>query len=120
LAKDGAIEDTEVFISESITREAIDATLKSLDVDLYVVLKVITRENIVLLPEGQKYANDGSLEFAFVNALKMGETATLEEITKRTSAEIAKIGMGKAKKNKWIQVKGQDVTRTVENPVDEN
>ena len=43
LAKDGAIEDTEVFISETITREDIDATLKSLDVDLYVVLKVISR-----------------------------------------------------------------------------
>lgn len=120
LAKDGAIEDTEVFISEKITRKDIDATLKSLDVDLYVVLKVITRENIVLLPEGQKYAKEGSLEFAFVNAIKMGETVTLEEIKKRTSDDIAKTGMGKAKNNKWIEVKGQEIKRIIENPVDEN
>lgn len=52
LQKDGAIPDTEVLVSEQNSREAIDATLKSLDVDLYVVLKVITRENIALTPEG--------------------------------------------------------------------
>ena len=80
LAKDGAIPDTEVLITETITREQIDATLKSLDVDLYVVLKVISRENIALTEEGQKYAKEGSLEFAFVNAIQMGETVTLDEV----------------------------------------
>lgn len=50
----------------------------------------------------------------------MGETATIDEIASRTSADVAKIGMGKAKKNKWIEVKGKDVKRIAENPVDEN
>ena len=52
--------------------------------------------------------------------MKQGETVSLDEMSQRVGADVAKIGMGKAKKQKWIEVKGKDITRVAENPVDEN
>ena len=47
----------------SITPAKLDAAVKSLLVDEYVVLEVIERRKIELSEEGQGYARDGTPEF---------------------------------------------------------
>lgn len=60
----GSIADTADLVSSlSITPAKLDAAVKSLLVDEYVVLEVIERRKIELSEEGQGYARDGTPEF---------------------------------------------------------
>lgn len=76
--------------------------LKSLNVDEYVVLEVNERRVIELTDEGKSYAENGSPEFQFVSAMQVGEKVSMAEMENRLGAQIAKIGQGKAMKQKWI------------------
>lgn len=50
----------------------------------------------------------------------MGEKADLAEMENRVGKQIAKIGMGKAMKEKWIKKDGSNFERVAENPVDKD
>ena len=55
----------------------MDAPLKSLLVDEYVLLEVIERRKIELTEEGAGYVKDGTPEFQYASALSVGtETLT--------------------------------------------
>lgn len=62
------------------------------------MLEVIEKKQIVLTEEGNSYAVNGSPEFQFVSAMKMGEKVDMAEMEGRVGAQIAKIGFGKAMK----------------------
>ena len=94
--------------------------MKSLSAEEYVSLAVIEKKLIELTDEGKGYAQAGSPEFQFVSALKIGEQADLAEMEKRVGAQVAKIGFGKAMKQKWIKKDGDKFERIAENPVDED
>ena len=89
----GMIADTADFTSKhNISPEELDPVLKSLESLEYLVLEVIERRQIVLTEEGQSYAANGSPEFQFVSAMKMGEKVDMAEMEGRVGAQIAKIG----------------------------
>ena len=63
-SESGEITDTaEVVVSLNVTPARLDAALKSLLVDEYVVLAVIERRRIELSEEGTGYATNGTPEF---------------------------------------------------------
>jgi phenylalanyl-tRNA synthetase alpha chain len=94
--------------------------LKSLLVDDYVVLEVIEKKLIELTEEGQSYAKDGSPEFQFVSKMQMGEKCDMAEMENRCGKQIAKVGFGKAMKQKWIKKDGNDFVRIVADIKDED
>lgn len=121
LAKNNKIENTEQFSQKSnIPKDNLDPVLKSLLAEDYIVLEVIERKVIELTEEGNDYATNGSPEFQFVSAMKMGESVNLATMGERIGDKKAKIGFGKAMKQKWIKKNGNDFERIVEKIVDED
>ena len=119
--KGGAIENTEQFSEENkVSREDLDPVLKSLSAEEYVKLEVIEKKLIELTDEGKGYASNGSPEFQFVSKMGQGETVSMPTMEERVGKQIAKVGMGKAMKQKWIEKAGADFKRIAENPVDED
>ena len=103
----GLIEDTaELVTLLSITPAKLDAAVKSLLVDEYVVLEVIERRKIELSEEGQGYARDGTPEFQYASALVVGAETPKIEVEAQVGVQIAKIGFAKAMKNKWVKIAG--------------
>ena len=121
VGKNGSIENTENFVEElGISSAILDPVLKSLVSEDFLVLEVIEKKQIELTEEGKSYAKEGSPEFQFVSAMKMGEKADLSEMENRVGKQIAKIGFGKAMKEKWIKKDGGNFERVAENPVDKD
>jgi phenylalanyl-tRNA synthetase alpha chain len=117
----GIIENTEDFsMKENIPADQLEPVLKSLLVDEYVVLTVLERKLIELTDEGLSYAKNGSPEFQFVSQMKMGEKVDMGEMENRVGAQVAKIGFGKAMKQKWIKKDGDKFERIAASPVDED
>ena len=101
------IEDSaELVASLNITQAKMDAPLKSLLVDEYVLLEVIERRKIELTEEGAGYVKDGTPEFQYASALSVGTETLKTEVEARVGAQIAKIGFAKAMKNKWVKLAG--------------
>lgn len=50
----------------------------------------------------------------------MGEKVDMAEMENRVGAQVAKIGFGKAMKQKWIKKDGEQFERIAENPKDED
>ena len=99
LDKNGKIDDSDNFANDNkIARDQLDAILKSLSSEEYIKLDVIERKLIELTDEGSGYVKNGSPEFQFVSAMKVGELVELPEMEKRVGAQISKIGSGKAMK----------------------
>ena len=94
--------------------------MKSLSAEEYIALEVIEKRVIELTEEGTSYAQAGSPEFQFVSAMAMGEQVDMAEMENRVGKQIAKIGFGKAMKQKWIKKEGEKFERIAENPVDED
>lgn len=64
--------------------------------------------------EGSSLADTGSHEVKVFNAIPVGaEGIAIAELTNIVGAEIAKIGQGKAFKNKWIKKDGDKLVRQV-------
>ena len=63
LDKETSIADTDSMVSETQSAQQVDAALKSLLVDDYVVLDVIEKKRIDLTEEGSGYAQKGTPEF---------------------------------------------------------
>lgn len=119
LDKNGSIADTADFtVQNNVTAEVVDPVLKSLSALEYIVLEVIERKKIELTDEGKSYAANGSPEFQFVSKMKMGEKVDMAEMESRVGAQIAKIGFGKAMKQKWIKKDGNQFERIAADPVD--
>jgi len=121
MGEQGQIDNTENFGEENkINKEDLEKVLKSLLVDEYLKLDVIERKVIELTDEGNSYAKNGSPEFQFVSKIEMGESVDMAEMEKRVGKQIAKIGFGKAMKQKWIKKDGSNFERIAENPVDDD
>jgi len=121
LDKAGSIENTESYQEEhKLDREELDPVLKSLSAEEYILLEVIEKKLIELTEEGNGYATNGSPEFQFVSAMKHEESVDMAEMENRVGKQIAKIGMGKAMKQKWIKKDGNNFVRIAENPQDDD
>ena len=121
LGKNGGIPNTEDFCnSEKLSKEDMEPVLKSLLVDDYVVLEVIEKKLIELTDEGNSYAQEGSPEYQFVTKMKMGEKCDMAEMENRCGKQVAKVGFGKAMKQKWVKKEGDKFERIVEIIVDED
>ena len=57
------IADSDVLVAKlGVTKEKMDAALKSLNVDEFVELKVIEKRRVELTQEGEGYLKNGSAE----------------------------------------------------------
>jgi len=75
------IEDTAAILATlGVTNLRLDAAVKSLLVDEYVVLEVIERREIALTDEGAGYAMHGTPEFQYASALTVGEEILKTEV----------------------------------------
>lgn len=116
---DGQIADTANFTKKhNLTAEDIYPVLNSLKALEYLKLEDIESKLIELTPEGQSYATDGSPEYQFVTNIQIGEKVDMPTMQSRVGDHIAKIGFGKAMKQKWIAKDGPNFQRTCDNPVD--
>ena len=121
LNEHNVIENTESYQeAHKIDREELDPVLKSLSAEEYIALEVIEKKLIELTEEGTSYAKAGSPEFQFVSAMTMGEQVDMAAMETRVGKQIAKIGFGKAMKQKWIKKDGDNFTRIVETVVDDD
>ena len=75
---------------------------------------------IELTEEGLSYSEKGSPEYQFVSNIKLDEKVDLKEMEQRIGQQVAKIGFGKAMKQKWIKKEEDLFIRIVENPVDQD
>lgn len=97
LNKDGHIADSESLVEASKqSNETVDAALKSLLVDEYVVLDVIEVRYLKLSDEGAQYAKHGTPEYQYANALALNEELPKTAVEEKAGKEIAKIGFAKA------------------------
>jgi len=108
LNENEVIADSAVLISEAGNSAAqVDAALKSLLVDDYVVLEVIERKTIELTNEAQGYVENGTPEFQYASALETGVQTLKTDVEAKVGAQVAKIGFAKAMKNKWVKISGE-------------
>lgn len=64
----------------------LDAAVKSLLVDDYVVLDVIERKMIALTEEGEGYARVGTPEFQYASALQVGAEVLKSDVEAQVGA----------------------------------
>lgn len=113
------IENTETYQEEAkIEKDVLEPVLKSLSAEEYVTLTVIERKEIELTDEGKGYATNGSPEFQFITKMTFGEKCDMATMEERVGKQIAKIGFGKAMKEKWLKKDGTGFERIAENPID--
>jgi hypothetical protein len=63
LAEKNQIDDSDCLISDALSAQQVDAALKSLLVDNYIVLDVISKQSLELTKEGAGYAANGTPEY---------------------------------------------------------
>jgi phenylalanyl-tRNA synthetase alpha chain len=83
------------------------AALISMVSDELVVLEGLESRSIQLTEEGSNYANHGTPEAQYVSALVKDEETLKTDLEAKIGAKLAKIGFGKAMKNKWISICGE-------------
>ena len=119
---EGEIADSANLVSQLGTNpRLVDAALKSLNVDEYVNLDVITLTLLELTAEGKSYQQNGTPEFQYMNSLEVDVETPKTEVEAKIGAQLAKIGFQKAMQNKWIQLCGdkkQNVKRIVKEAQD--
>lgn len=88
--------------------------------DIRVALQMIkyeqlTDEAYVLTTEGQQIAAAGSHEYIVWNALPRSDEPPMsaQDIAAKVGKDTAKVGQGKAMKNKWISKKGDGFVKAV-------
>ena len=114
LNESGEIADSSSLETElNMTHAKVDASLKSLLVDDYIVLEVIERRSIVLTEEGSGYATSGTPEFQYASALEVGAEVLKTDVEAKVGAQIAKIGFAKAMKNKWVKIAGEKKEKVI-------
>ncbi len=115
------IANSDTLVSEAIGAQTVDAALKSLLVDDYLVLDVIERKKIELTEEGKGYADNGTPEYQYANALELNVQMLKTEVEAKVGDFVAKIGFAKAMKNKWVKIADDKnfVIRIAEKVVDD-
>ena len=90
-------------------------------VDDFVVLDVIESKKIELTEEGRGYAENGTPEYQYANALVLNVVTSKVDVELKVGDLVAKIGFAKAMKNKWVRLESDkvSVTRIAETLVDE-
>jgi phenylalanyl-tRNA synthetase alpha chain len=85
------------------------------------VLEVIERRKIELTEEGKGYADNGTPEYQYANALELNVTTLKTEVEAKVGEFVAKIGFAKAMKNKWVKIAEDKnyVVRIAEKVVDD-
>ncbi|CAG8497239.1 295_t:CDS:10 [Paraglomus brasilianum] len=98
---------------------ALYAALNSLALKEMIVYDALESEIWTLTAEGKEMANTGSYEVKVFEAIPSGETGISISELQGLLGEAAKIGQGKAFKNKWITKKDNRLFRAVESVVDQ-
>lgn len=103
----GEIPDSESIVEASKqSSEVVDAALKSLLVDEYVVLDVIEVKFLKHSAEGAEYASKGTPEYQYAMAAPYDQEVSKATVEEKVGKEIAKIGFAKAMQKKWVQLCG--------------
>ena len=91
LKNSGQIADSDVLVAKlGVTKEKMDAALKSLNVDEFIDLKVIEKRRVELTQEGEGYLKNGSAEVQYINALTKGQETPKTDL--KLDDTIAKVG----------------------------
>lgn len=101
----------------------MDAALKSLQVEDYITLDVISKQKLELTGEGAGYAANGTPEFQYAKALEYNVVTSKTDIEAKVGAQISKIGFAKAMSKKWVKLVEGDknsVIRIAESLTDED
>ncbi|KAM0746855.1 hypothetical protein T439DRAFT_318629 [Meredithblackwellia eburnea MCA 4105] len=98
---------------------AVKGALDSLALKEMVVIKINTLEPHVLTAEGLSLSQTGSQEYQVWSALDKTTPTTIKDIEAKVGKDTAKIGQGKAMKNKWVGKQGDGFVRLVEDVKDE-
>ncbi|GAA5836593.1 hypothetical protein JCM3766R1_006964 [Sporobolomyces carnicolor] len=98
-------------------QNAVKGVLDSLVAKEMVTFNQVNLDSYILTAEGSSIAQSGSHEFLVWSALppvaaESGLTA--KEIEEKVGKDVAKVGQGKAMKNKWISKKGDTFVRAVD------
>lgn len=83
-----------------------------------IIYKTYAPEYHVLTPVGQTVARNGSHEFLFWSALSSTSPMRVAELEAVLGKEVAKLGQGRAMRNKWARKEGDGFIRAVESVVD--
>ncbi len=75
--------------AEGVTHAEVDAILKSLLVDDYVVLQVLERKVVELTAEGKAYQENGTPEFQYANALELNKPTPKADVLAKVGKAIA-------------------------------
>lgn len=117
----GAIENTDSLKTadgNAIPYLAVVGVLNSLASKEMITYTTIERDQFNLTQEGNEIADSGSHEAKVFNAVDPINGIAIAELAKLLGAS-AKIGQGKAFKNKWIKKDGDKLVREVESIVDQ-
>ncbi|GAA6043238.1 hypothetical protein JCM8097_008476 [Rhodosporidiobolus ruineniae] len=103
-------------------QETLKAALASLERREMITFKQLNIDSHVLTKEGEQIASNGSHEFLVWSALPppgAEQGLTAKEIEAKVGKDIAKVGQGKAMKNKWVVKKGDGFLQAVATVDDE-
>ncbi|KAF9971470.1 Phenylalanyl-tRNA synthetase, beta subunit, cytoplasmic [Actinomortierella ambigua] len=121
LDSQGIIENTETLKGpdgKTIPYLAVVGVLNSLASKEMVTYTTIEKDLFVLTAEGNEIADTGSHEAKVFNAVDPQNGITIADLAKLLGAS-AKIGQGKAFKNKWIKKDGDKLIRVAESIIDQ-
>ncbi len=86
-----------MFATENGLKPAdLDAVLKSLVAEEYIVSKATDKKLLELTDEGRTYLEKGTPEYQLASHLKVGEVTEKAKIEGELGAELVKIGSQKA------------------------
>ncbi|CAG8707982.1 18096_t:CDS:10, partial [Racocetra persica] len=120
----GTIPNTKDLVAsdnKEVDQLALLGALKSLSIVDKEMVKYETIEEEVwmLTDEGNEIANKGSHEAKVFDAIPIGEEGIAISALHEILGETAKIGQGKAFKNKWITKKGDNLVRAIDSIIDQ-
>ncbi|ORX61421.1 hypothetical protein DM01DRAFT_1299365 [Hesseltinella vesiculosa] len=122
LNKDNVIENTKDLNNadgQPIEQLTLLGALNSLKSKDMVDFTFIDREVWFLTEEGEQVAAQGSHEARVFDLIPSGDEGMTIADVQAKLGEIAKVGQGKAFKNKWISKKGGNLVRLVDTIVDQ-
>ncbi|KAI8344589.1 tRNA synthetases class II core domain (F)-domain-containing protein [Chlamydoabsidia padenii] len=111
--------DLKTSDDQPVEQLALLGALNSLKSKDMVDYTSIDREVWTLTEEGQQVAEQGSHEARVFDAVPAGEEGIAIADIQAKLGDAAKIGQGKAFKNKWISKKGGNLVRLVDTVVDQ-
>ncbi|KAF7127961.1 hypothetical protein RHSIM_Rhsim11G0177200 [Rhododendron simsii] len=115
LEKNEEISDSGQFAADrGIDHQELTNIIKRLSGFRFVDAQDIKRESWILTEEGKTYAAAGSPEMQVFHAIPP-PGISLQELQRKLDPSVFKIGCSQAKKNQWVEMGKQLVTRKVDN-----